>query len=1394
MKKIIFLFVLMLSMAAFNNKAKASHAAGVELSLSCLGNNQYLVTLSFFRDCSGISAPAGPEQVDFTSPCGNTTVNIPLDTMYEVSQICDLQIGNTTCQNGSLPGIERYIYEGVVTLSPCPAGNWVGSWSLNARNPNNNTNGGNLYIETTINTNVTPCNNLPVFTADPIPYYCAGSPVNFNPGVVEPDGDSLDFYFGMPLTNANQPIVYTGGYSNTNPFPVPVTINNQTGQISFNPTAAMTSFPNPFWVLKFCVDEYRNGVLIGTTCRDIQFSILPAANCGNTPPYMLDPGIQNFSGSGTQIDSNSIQACYGQSFSFDIQFADSLLPTQLFGDSVELTTNALSVFPNLTITTSTNAPVGDTATMHFSGTVPVGAPPFNVFTIFASDNACPLSGIASVQFDITAIPSTNTGPDDTLCGFLDTLFLNPIGGDTFTWEVLSGDSMIMGQNFSDTTGTDGGNVWVKPTNQTTYKVTSNLPGSCQNTDTITVSVRQIDLGPDTMLCRGDTLTLGATGTVPCGSGTPVYSWSPTTGLDNPSSPNPVLTVGSSQQTTTYQLIYDDGCGCQTVDSMTVEVSDVEVQSLAWNNPNCLDSTASITLTEQGGFPPYQYSLDSLTGYQASNQFNNLPIGYYNGYVQDSLGCISPAAYDTIIDPGVELDSAKLSDVTCFGAQNGEIEVFASSGATPYTYSIDSGMTFQGSQTFPGLNPDTFNIVIEDNNGCRTLSQEAIIETNSELFVDSIISENLNCFEDYTGSIDVYAHGGTPPLEYSIDNGNTWSQFGSFDSLLADNYVVIVRDSFQCETAPQVINLTQPSKIDINLTVENDTCFQACGGQASATVSGGVMPYAFDWNGYGSNNSTSWNLCSGPAYVLEITDDNNCVADTTFTISEPDELVIDSIAERDLECNGNNNGQIQIFASGGRVPYYYSIDGGQSFQSSNNFTGLTAGTYNVVVRDSAYRCQVLGEASLIEPSPVEVSVPFNEKTICVSNCINLSAFASGGTGSQYNFVWTGASSNGQVVTVCPGQDTSYAVYAEDENGCASNVEVFEISIRDSLDVELEDEVNICPGEEAFISAIGSGGSGSGYRYTWSPITGLSGGVGQSVTASPQSSTTYTVELTDDCGSPSVTDTIRVSVNPLPQVDWSARDTLEGCAPYTNLLTNQTQNAQSVSWKIGEEITASGFTAEIIDLPAGQYDVTMEVTTTDGCVDSKTIKNYFNVIQNPIAEFSMTPNPTTIFNTMIQFQDQSTDDVVEWDWDFASLGSSQEQSPVFQMPVEGDSGTYPITLTVENAEGCTDEVTNTLRVGAEFNLYVPNSFTPNGDGLNDIFKAEAIGVNPDRFSMIIFNRWGEVVFQSNTLDIGWRGTVNGGNPAPAGSYVWKITANDITDERDFKEQTGYINLIR
>lgn len=891
------------------------------------------------------------------------------------------------------------------------------------------------------------------------------------------------------------------------------------------------------------------------------------------------------------------------------------------------------------------------------------------------------------------------------------------------------------------------------------------------------------------------MSLGATGMIPCANGTDSYFWSPTTGLDNPNSLNPTLTVGAFQTSTLYTLVYDDGCGCQVADSFLVEVSEIEVDSITWDKPVCGDSNATLEVHASGGFGDFAYSFDSTGVYDSSNIFQNLSIGYYEAWVRDSLGCVSLGKKDTIQDPGVPeiiQDSITVNDVTCFGAQNGSIDIHATGGAPPLQYSIDTGNTYQLSSLFQNLDPDTYSIAVTDDFGCTTLPMEVIVETNDALFLDSVITRDLECFENNGGRIQVYGRGGTDPLEYSIDNGTTWGLDLDFDSIASNNYVVIVRDSFGCTTDPEPVVISQPDELLANLTVIHDTCFEACGGKAEAGVTGGTPPYTFSWNGYGANTNASWNLCAGPNYMFDVTDNNGCLTEVPFNITEPDELVIDSIVSGDLSCNGNKDGRITIHPQGGKRPYSYSIDGGQNFSPSNNFTSLEAGRYQIVVRDSAHRCEVMDEVLLIEPDPVILETPFKEETICVSNCMNLSATASGGTGNTYDFIWTGISSTGSVQSVCPGQDTTYAVYAEDVNGCVSNVEIFEIKLYDSLSVTTEKETEICPGDTVFLSAIGEGGNGQGYRYEWTPLTGLSAGVGQSINAYPGGTTTYTVRLSDACGSPTVTDTIRVNVREIPEIDFTVADSVEGCEPFSTTLINETSPVQFTRWDIGD-FSTTGFTVDLLDMSPGEYDVTLYITTPEGCEGELRRRNYLRVYRTPEADFYMDPNPTTIFNTNIQFRNQSSTDVVDWQWDFAGQDSSFESSPRFMM--SSDTGTFPIHLRVENRFGCWDEVTKELIIGSEYNMFVPNAFTPNSDGLNDVFAPVALGVNDEDYTLQIFNRWGQIIFESNSLSIPWDGRIQStGELAPGGVYIWKIIANDNTVDQTLHENMGSVTLIR
>ncbi len=1387
MKRLLPFLIVLLALFTTEN-AQASHVGGGYFYYSCISGNQYQITFVFWRDCDGISAPASIT-AGFTSACGGTAtafLSQQSSQTVEVSQLCPTALPNSTCNNGFLPGYQQYVYTGTVTLNP-PCSTWTMSHSISARNPVTNLSiSGNAYWYGTLN-NVNagcPNNNSPIFTSQPIPYYCTGQQVQFNPGVIEPDGDSLSFSLVSALTSATGTANYGAGFSPTNPFGAasPVTFSNSTGQMSFVPTTP----GNYVVVIEVC--EYRNGVQLGCVMREFQIVI---QTCNNSSPYMPF-GISNFQGSGTVLDSNSLLVCVGDSFSFDVLFVDTLVANQTIGDSITILTNAGTVLPGATVTTIN----GDSAILTVSWLTSPGSPVFNNFIVEIEDDACPINGLGIYQFDIAVIPATYAGPDITLCGYDDSAFVNVVGGDTFTWNLLSGDPLNFGVNIKDTIGTDGNNMWFKPDSSSTYEVTSNLSSQCLNKDTLNINVRQIDVGPDTALCRGDTMTMGLNlaGTIPCASGTENYFWSPTIGLSNPNARNPLLTVQPGQLTTMYTVVYDDGCGCLTADSFLIEVSDIAEPTTTWQKLNCGIDDGVIDVTANQGFAPYLYSIDNGASYDTATVFDSLAIGYYDVLVQDSLGCISPLHIDTVLDPNTPIiDSVQISDVTCFGAQNGVIEVFASGGTAPYTYSNDSSLTFQTNNIFSGLSPDTFYIGLEDAGLCKSIPAPYVVNTNNQMQVDSVIIKNLDCYDDGSGEIALFGSGGTAPLSYSIDNGVTYQATGQFVGLSAGSYVAIIMDSIGCTTTPQIIDITQPTRINVNMNIDHDTCYDACGGKATATVSGGSVPYTFNWYGYGSNGNTSNNLCAG-TYQFRVIDNINCVFDTAYVINQPTELVIDSIISDDISCNGLADGQISILASGGTPPYKYSVDGGVTVSSSNNFSALSKGTYDVMVFDSAQRCMDITTVTLNEPSPVVLTAATNSTKICVSTCANLSASASGGTGAPYTYFWQGLNGNVGTVPACPDNDTVYSVYATDVNGCVSNVELIQVTLYDSLSVHAGGAAIICPGEETEISAIATGGNAAtGYNYYWSPVPSLSNPYTATTTAGPNATTTYEVKLTDGCGTPAVTDTVTVTVSPLPQPDFQALTPISGCEPVDVVLENLTAPAQFVEWNIGEAITASGFVVDLLDLTEGEYDVTMTVTSPDGCVESVTKRGFINVNPIPEADFSMTPNPTTIFNTTIQFQNLSSIDSKDYTWDFAGFATSDEKNPIYQFPA--DTGSYVVELTSVTDSGCVDTHEGVLRIGDEYNFYIPNSFTPNGDGLNDIFKVEAIGVDLNNFDMKVYDRWGQEVFATTDLASGWDGSINGStSTAPNGIYVWKITLKDAKDSKSAYEYTGTVNLIR
>lgn len=544
-----------LSALSFNT-VRASHIAGGEILYEYLGGGQWEITVNLFRDCDGITMPPNVT-VDFNSPCGNQTLVCPLGPVAEVSQLCPEEIVNSTCNGGTLPGMEMYTYTAIITLPPCDF--WTMSWSTCCRNAAND----NLvapdtqssWFQATLNNEDYPTDNSPVFNNVPIPYVCLNQPVNYSFGVSEADGDSLGYSLISAMDVGGTPLAYVPPYSASDPI-TGITLDPITGLMQFTPTVQ-----GIFTVVVLVTQYDEDGNVIGTVMRDIQFVVIL---CTNQAPDPTTGTITNFSGSATQTGTYGIELCETDDFCFDFTINDADVI-----DTLSLTSNLAIALPGSTLTYTGTNPLTGTVCW----TAPVGSGGFHTFVLIAADDACPVNSFQTYVYTVNVLDRTSAGPDITICGD-QVAPLDGNGGSVFTWSVMSttppGDPINVGVNFSCNPCED---PIAAPSVTTTYIVNSDLSGTCINSDTVTVFVV-----PDftftvtqaaTTLCLGATVQYNVTVSPP---GAYIYNWTPATGLSATNIANP---VGSYNLPGTYDytITMDSPDGCVQLDtSISVTVN------------------------------------------------------------------------------------------------------------------------------------------------------------------------------------------------------------------------------------------------------------------------------------------------------------------------------------------------------------------------------------------------------------------------------------------------------------------------------------------------------------------------------------------------------------------------------------------------------------------------------------------------------------------------------------------------------------------------------------------------------------------------------------------------------------------------------------------------------
>ncbi len=792
---------------------------------------------------------------------------------------------------------------------------------------------------------------------------------------------------------------------------------------------------------------------------------------------------------------------------------------------------------------------------------------------------------------------------------------------------------------------------------------------------------------------------------------------------------------------------------------------------------------------------------SFVGPWTNNTLYYVPITFYDtvsmtySYVNTSLPCYQmgapiavqylPQVVSSNPTPNC-LDSSFTITITG-GLPAIDGSQFTASNLVPATASfVNTTANNGGTIKINGLlNGDMYSFDVIDNNGCPiTITGGPFVGLpNANAGIDDTtctLSFNLNA----QPSIGIGSWTGPAGVTFNPVNSPTATV--TVPAAGVYNFTWTETNTASCVTS-DVVTITFSNLSETTVTTPSN-----CGvsdGTITITASNGIAPYQYSIdNGVTFQAGNTFSNLAANNYTVVVTDAVGCQVTANYVVTNIAGPTITNVAFTNPLCNGACDGTITVTASSPAGGEQYSIDG-ITFQASNVFNTVCAGTYTITVRD-ANSCTTTSTTTLTDPSAVTISA--NNITICDGQSGTISATAAGGAGG-YTYNWNSGAFIGQNYNVTPIVTTNYAVFATDANGCISPTINVLVTVNPPLSVVASpSDTSICPGESVTIYATPFFGNGGPYTYAWN-----NGSTDSSQTVTPTAPiTVYTVILSDGCSNPT-TGTVTIRLNPLPDVLFDA-NIFESCLipPDTFFFYNTTNPTGgmvgSTIWNFGDGSISSGDTVSHLYNAAGTFDVTLIVTSTlaaGGCTDSLTKPNYITIHPNPTADFYMVDNPGTMLNPTTNFYDQSYFNIISWAWDIGGLDSSTAQNPIYVFPE--DTGNYPILLTVTDSNNCKDTTLRFLKIKGDFGIYVPNAFTPDNDNINEGFAPNGFGISDRNYTFLIFDRWGEIIFESHTRFEPWNGKYRGGL-VKNDVYVWKLDVEDINGKKH--SLIGKVTLIR
>jgi len=1010
---------------------------------------------------------------------------------------------------------------------------------------------------------------------------------------------------------------------------------------------------------------------------------------------------------------------------------------------------------------------------------PVTANPAGTTTYTLTGTNAGCTGKDSVTVTVNPLPTITTAPSGSTTICSGTSFgITASGASTYTWGPAAGLS-----------ATTGATVTANPTSTTIYTVTGTSAAGCSNTQTITVNVNAkpvVTVNPPAPgICSGGNVALTA-------SGGATYTWSPATAL---SATTGATVTASPVATTTYTVIGTSAAGCTDTTNVTVTVSSSLVASVSGKDTVCAGS--STALTAAGG-STYKWSTGSTNA-----TINVSPASTTTYKVVVSSGSCKDSTNVTVtVEPTITPSVSASAPTIC----SGNSTTLTASGGTTYLW--NTGQTSSSISVSPVATTSyTVNV---SNSSCSV--KDSITITVNPTPVPTINPSSTVC----AGTpVNLTAGGGaiyswTPAAGLSATTGANVTATPASTT----TYIVTVTNGV-CSKDTNVTITVNPVPV-VTITGGSSIC---SGNSTTLTASGGGT---YSWNTGSTNSSINVSPVITTGYTVTVSNGTCSVKDSvTVTVNT---TPVPTVNPSSTVCAGT---PVNLTAGGGAT-YSWTPAAGLSATTGANVTATPASTTTYIVTVSNGGCSKDTNVTItVNPVPV-VSITGNN-SICSG--ANTTLTASGG--GTYN--WNTGSTNSSI-NVSPVATTGYTVTVS--NGTCSVKDSVTVTVNVTPVPTVNPSSSVCAGTPVSLTA------GGGATYSWTPATGLSATTGANVTATPATTTTYSVTVSN--GGCSKDTNVTITVNPVPVVTISGINSI--CSGNNTVLTatgGGTYLWTTSSTNSSITVTPATTTTYSVLVTLGSCSKDTSITVTVNTTPSPTISGPQTICAGesvpltaggggtyawtPAAGLSSTvafnptasPATTTYYTVTVSNGPCSAKDSVKVTVNPgptgvaccggtivsgssttlavtpASAGNTYNWSPGTALscvtcpdPVASPTVTTTYIVTITDSNGCSKSDTLVINVEEDCGqFFLPDAFSPNGDKENDVLLVRYGCIQAIDF--VIYDRWGNKVFESTDPTIGWDGKYNG-QLMNSGVYVYYV--NILTLQGTNLVQKGNITLVR